>query len=141
MLTGEFESNLGDKNRIAIPKKLRDQFIGKVYITRGYENSLIMTDLKRWNEFESEVSKTSILDSRVREVKRFIIGGAYEIEYDNQGRFVLSQQLIEFASIKEKIVFVGIGNWVELWDQEIWKEKLKYLTEEVSSISQKLIET
>lgn len=140
MLTGEFESNLGDKNRVAIPKRLRDELIGKVYITRGYENSLIMMDAKRWKEFESEVNKTSILDSRVREVKRFIIGGAYEIEYDNQGRFVLSQQLIEFASIKEKIVFVGIGNWIELWDQEIWKEKLKYLSEEISLVSQKLIE-
>lgn len=138
MLIGEFDSNLGDKNRVAIPKRLRDNMFGKIYLTRGYEGCLILIDEERWNIMSKEIDSSSVFISNTRDLKRYLFGGAYEIEPDSQGRFVLSQQLIQFASIKEKIIFVGIGNWVEMWDQEKWNQKINQINLNSSQIAEKL---
>lgn len=138
MLIGEFESNLGDKNRVAIPKKLRDSLSGKIFVTRGYEGCLILIDEEKWKIMEKEIDSSSVFISNTRDLKRYLYGGAYEIEPDSQGRFVLSQQLIQFALIKEKIIFVGIGNWVEMWDQERWNQKLNQINLNSTQIAEKL---
>jgi MraZ protein len=138
MLIGEYYTQLGEKNRIAIPKKLRDELSGKVYITRGYEQCLLVLDSKRWKALMDEINKRPLLSLNVRDTKRFILGGAVEIEYDTQGRFVLPESLKSFAGIEEKIVFLGVGEWSEVWSEEKWKTKLELLRENVSDLAERL---
>lgn len=138
MFIGEYSTQIGEKNRIAIPKKLRDQISGKAYITRGYENCLILVDQKRWENLIDEINKKPLLSLNVRDTKRFIIGGASEIEYDTQGRFVLPESLKLFAKIEERLIFLGVGEWIEIWNEEIWKEKLQGLAGNVSDIAERL---
>jgi len=138
MLIGEYYSQIGDKNRLAIPKKLRDFLSGKVILTRGYERCLILIDSKRWENLLTEINKRPLLSLDVRDTKRFIVGGAQEIEYDSQGRFVLPESLKSFAGIEERVVFLGIGEWVEVWDEGRWKEKLDNLSQNVGDIAERL---
>lgn len=138
MLIGEYFTQLGDKNRLAIPKKLRDQFTGKVYLTRGYESCLIIVDAQRWELLLKEINKRPLLSLTVRDTKRFIIGGALEVDYDQQGRFVLPEPLKRFAGIEERVVFLGVGEWIEIWDEDRWKDKLGDLSDEVSDLAERL---
>lgn len=138
MLLGEYYSQLGDKNRLAIPKKLRDSLTGTIIITRGYERCLIIIDSKRWESLLTEINKNPLLSLGVRDTKRFIVGGAAEIEYDSQGRFVLPESLKEFANIDQKVIFLGVGEWIELWNEEKWKSKLDKLSGDVSDIAERL---
>jgi len=138
MLIGEFPALVGDKNRIALPKRLRDQFKGKIFITRGYEKCLLILDSQRWEGFMSEIDKRPLLSLDVRDTKRFILGGANEIEYDTQGRFVIPETLKIFADIQEKIIFIGVGEWVEVWSENKWRDKLDKLSENVSDIANRL---
>lgn len=138
MLIGEYYSQLGDKNRLAIPKKLRDSLSGKIIITRGYERCLIILDSKRWENLLTEINKKPLLSLGVRDTKRFIIGGAVDIEYDSQGRFVLPESLKGFADIDQKVVFIGVGEWMEIWSEEKWREKIDNLSENASDIAERL---
>lgn len=138
MLIGEYETQLGEKNRVAIPKKLRDQLTGEIILTRGYENCLILLDKKRWERLIDEVNLKPLLSLNVRDTKRYLIGGANEIEPDNQGRFVLSESLKSFSQIEKDIVFLGVGEWIELWSIERWKKKLKELANNVSDVAERL---
>jgi MraZ protein len=138
MFIGEYSVTLGDKNRLAIPKKLRDQMSGLFFLTRGYENCLILVDSARWDKLNEEFNKKSLLSLTVRDTKRFILGGAVEIEADSQGRFVLPDSLRNFSKIDSKVVFLGVGEWVEVWSEEAWLMKLDDLSKNVSDLAERL---
>lgn len=141
MFLGEYHTQIGDKNRIAIPKKLRDELDGKAIITRGYERSLLLVDVARWANLIDVINKKPLLSMNVRDTKRYLLGGAIEFDYDNQGRFVLQEELIKFAKLEEDIVFLGVGEWIEVWSKEIWNNRLEVLANRAGEIADRLSET
>ena len=138
MFIGEYSVQLGEKNRLAIPKKLRESLEGKIYLTRGYERCLILVDSSRWEILVREINKNPLLSLSVRDTKRYLIGGAVELEVDTQGRFVLPESLKDFSGINGKSIFLGVGEWIELWGEERWNEKLDELSKDVSDLADKL---
>ncbi len=138
MLIGEYTTQVGDKNRVAIPKKLRDELEGKIFITRGYERCLLIVDQQRWNALLKVINYNPLLSISVRDTKRYILGGATEIEPDNQGRFVVPEQLLKFANIQTKLTFLGVGEWIEVWDEDKWNSKLEALSSNVADLAERL---
>ncbi|GHF23080.1 transcriptional regulator MraZ [Kordiimonas sediminis] len=47
-----------------------------------------------------------------------ILGGAKQLGFDPEGRVVIPQDLCEFAGIKDKATFVGIGRKFQIWDPD-----------------------
>ena len=41
-------------------------------------------------------------------------------EEDAQGRILLPKELVKHAEITKNVVFVGVGNRVEIWAEETW---------------------
>ncbi len=138
MLLGEYSSQVGEKNRIAVPKKIREELIGKIVVTRGYEGCLILVDDLRWTRLIEEVNSKSLLNLSVRDTKRFLLGGAVEVEMDSQGRFVIPDSLLNFAHIANTAVFIGVGEWAEIWSEEQWNKKLDLLKDNVSDLAERL---
>jgi MraZ protein len=77
----------------------------------------------------------------VRETTRFLIGGASEIETDEQGRFVLPKNLKNYAQIKNEVVFIGLLRWIEVWDITLWNEYGSKLEKVSVKVGQKLKKT
>lgn len=115
--------SLGDKKRLAAPKKFREELGDKLILTRGFENCLVMVNEKAWQDITREVSEASYGLVEMREVSRFLVGGAAEIELDAQGRFVIPDNLLEYSEIKKEVIFVGLMRWIEIWDADKWLEK------------------
>ena len=139
MLIGEYEAKLTDKNRIAIPKKIREEFAEGLILSRGYEGCLILLDKKRWDDFENIINKGSILSLSIRDTKRFIFGGAFELELDAQGRFVLPNNLKDYAQINDDLIFVAIKDWVEVWALDTWTIKLNKLKINAGDIAEQIL--
>ena len=122
MLIGQFTSKLTDKDRIAVPKKFRSDLGREMIVARWYENCLVLVSLDSWNELRNRLSGVSgPVISPVRDIDRFILGMAFEISLDKQGRFIIPDKLLDHANIKSEVVFVGLGDRVELWAIEEWK--------------------
>ncbi len=138
MLIGEYSSKLGEKNRTALPKEFREQFKEELIITRGYEGCLIIVDKKRWEKLIKTIAIRPFTNTDVRNTKRFLIGGAREITLDVQGRFVLPDPLKEYAKLINDLIFVGIEDFVEIWDEENWKEKIENISKNAADIGDRL---
>ena len=138
MLIGEFITPIGEKNRIALPKKLRDELSDELIVTRGYEHCLIVVDQARWLALVAEIDKNPLFSLTVRDTKRFLLGGAYTLRLDKQGRFVVPEGLMQYAGIRESVTWVGVGNWIEIWDTGKWTQKLDYLAENSTDIADRL---
>lgn len=140
MLIGEFKNQVGEKNRVAFPKKFREELGEKLIITQGYEGCLVIVSPSQWQTMIDESSSGPFVSQSVRETSRFLLGGASEVELDDQGRFVISPNLIEYAQIKNEIIFLGLNRWVEVWDAEKWLQHKQYIVEHSSEIADKLSE-
>lgn len=138
MLIGEHLGTIGEKNRVALPKKIRDELGNKLIIAQGYEKSLIIVSMNLWEELIKPISDQPFLASSVRDTTRFLVGSATEIELDDQGRFIIPQVLKDYAELNKEVSFIGLLKWVEIWDQEKWNEKRNFLVENSSQIAEEL---
>src|SRR5689334_8081018 len=103
MLIGEYQNKVGDRKRIALPKKLRDELGSDLILTRGYENSLVIVNKHLWENLSKDIISGSFINTDIRDTSRFLIGSATEIDLDEQGRFVLPQALFDYAQLKDDV--------------------------------------
>jgi MraZ protein len=138
MLIGEYTGKVGKKKRVSLPRKFRNELGNEIILTRGYEDALIIVNKKLWKVIASEVINGSFIDKNIRDTSRFLVGGAKEIELDSQGRFVIPQSLFDHAQLSNEIVFIGLINWIEVWDKQKWQERVKYLKENSDKIAREI---
>lgn len=123
MLIGQYKSKLTDKDRISVPKKIRLELGEKLIIARWYESCLVLVSQEGWDKLTKRImGKLDLVVLPVRDIDRFILGAAYEVELDKQGRFIVPDILKQFASITDEVTFVGLGDRVEIWATSVWQE-------------------
>jgi MraZ protein len=142
MFLGEYNPNITTGNRIALPKKHREQLAkSEVVLSKGFEKCILIYDYKDWGErVEKQVdnlTNAAVLSKEIKSVKRsdlerYLYTSAVEIAIDAQGRIVLPAPLLEYAGIKECTAVIGVGDHIEIWDLETWKEHLKNISENVT---------
>ncbi|MCC7289893.1 division/cell wall cluster transcriptional repressor MraZ [bacterium] len=138
MIIGEYQNRVGDKKRIALPKKFRDEIGDQLILTRGYENCLVIVNQTMWESIAKDVVSGSFINSKIRETSRFLVGSAIEVELDPQGRFVIPQPLFDHAQLNSEVVFIGLVNWIEVWSKEEWEKKINSLRKNSSEIADEL---
>lgn len=141
MLIGNFLVKLDKKKgRTALPKKFRSILGRKVIVTLGYENTLMVISSESWEKVVGEIVNQPFISGPARETDRFLLGSAFKVDLDSQGRFIIPKSLRKHAGLGEDIVFVGVGNRVEIWGLGSWEKHLQYLDANIARISQELDE-
>lgn len=141
MLLGSYETRLDlKKGRTALPAKFRQLLGKKIVVTMGNEGALLIVSHAAWKSVVEDIVNRPFISQPAREIDRFLLGNAYEADLDDQGRFIVPSALRGYGQLKEEVVFVGMGNRVELWSKNGWQAQLKYLKQNINQISQKLAE-
>ncbi len=122
MFFGEYSHALDEKGRIRIPSKLKAG-LNEYVATKGVNNCIYIFNKSYFEtEFLESINRISAYSLTGQNAVRAILSSTFEIEEDNQGRFVLPASLKEFAGITKNVVSVGVGKRIEVWDEETWKE-------------------
>src|SRR6267154_3203439 len=108
MLIGQYESKSGEKHQVGLPKKFRDVLGEKLIVTKGFENCLIIVSEENWKTLLEGTEGKPFTSKSTRELQRFLLGNASDIELDPKGRFVIPEYLREFARISNDIIFAGL---------------------------------
>ena len=139
MLLGHYPSKLTEKGRTALPVKFRKKLGKKIIVARWYENCLVVVSEESWKALlERLTGKAEYITQPVRDTDRFILGSAFEISLDGQGRFVLPKHLREYAKLKDDLIFMGLGTRVEIWDKRVWEERETFIQEHAEDLIEKL---
>src|SRR5579872_1662070 len=128
MLIGEYVHSLDEKNRISLPIKFRKEVGKKVVLTHGLDNCLFLYPLSEWKKISEKLSGLSIGQADTRGFNRFMQAGASEVDIDSAGRLLLPEHLKTFADLGDKgqkVVFAGVHNRIELWNEGKWIEYKK----------------
>lgn len=139
MLIGQYEGKVGEKNRVAFPKRFRAELGDKLIVTLGYEKSLIVVSEKGWKALLEGTEERPFIQSEARETQRFLLGGASLIELDSKGRFIIPNYLRDFAEIKDEVMFIGLSRYVEIWDKKRWLNYSLNLEKNIDRIAKRLI--
>lgn len=120
MLLGVYYHQIDEKNRLRLPKKLKPELSNATIIKGSHRCLYILPS----NAFNNLLNKSNDLPmfSPAQDSLRLLLSSAAEIIEDNQGRFLLPQPLKVWAGIQKDVVFVGVGNRVELWDKKSWDD-------------------
>lgn len=133
MLLGQYKTRLGKGKRIAVPKKLRKSLGEKMIVAKWYEKCLVLISQSQWESLMQRLTGQSMVVTKpVRDTDRFIMGSAYELIPDEQGRVVMPDYLAQYAGLSGEVVFLGLGNRVEIWDSTLWDQKESDLAEHAS---------
>ena len=138
MLIGQYSSSISEKHQVSLPKKFRDVLGDKLIVTKGFENCLIIVSENNWKTLLEGTEGLPFTKKAARELQRFLLGNATDVEIDDKGRFVIPEYLRDFAGIDKEIVFAGIQRFVEIWDKKKWEEHQLELSKNIDSIAEKL---
>lgn len=134
MFLGEYQPNITEGSRIALPKKLREQVRGDdLILSKGFEKCIFVYDKEDWVTEAQKQVENPISDAKTRDLKRYMYAGASESTIDSQGRIVLPGSLLTYAEIDKKTAVVGAGDHVEIWDLDNWNARIGKISEELSA--------
>lgn len=138
MLIGEFKHKVDDKKRISLPIKFRKEVGKKIIITRGLDNCLFLYPLKEWSNISEKLGGLGMGQSDTRGFNRFMLAGAAEINVDSVGRILIPDHLKDFAGIKGNVIFAGVHNRVEIWNEKTWNDYKTKVLKDADQMAEKL---
>ena len=124
MFLGEYEHNIDDKGRLAVPARFREALGDGVVITRGFDRCLMGFPRSMWEQLAQQVSGLSLGQSDARNIRRLLFSGAADVQLDRQGRILIPQGLREYAGLGEQIIVAGLNTHFEIWSDTRWREVL-----------------
>lgn len=138
MIFGRFDVRLTSKRQIVLPEKLRKSLGNNLVITKGLGIYLLIVEAANIESLLIDGDETIVLNKNRRDLQRYFLGNAAEIQLDRFGRFVIPGHLKEHAHLQEEIVFAGIKDKVEVWDKKAWDSQQSFLDLTASAIADTL---
>lgn len=121
MFFGEYKHIIDEKSRLRVPAKLKPGLNNEYVVTKGTNSCLFIFSKSYFQEqFLNKLNAVPTFNIESQKPIRMLLSSTYEVEEDGQGRFLLPSNLKEFAHINKDVVFVGVGNRIEIWSEENW---------------------
>lgn len=130
MFWGEHSHQLDSKGRLIVPARYRVLLTDNAILTRGLDHNLVIYPEATWHTVTDQLNQIPITHPTGRALRRLLFSGAMELAPDKQGRINIPNYLLDYASIEETVLLVGMETFIELWEPEHWRRTL----ESVSSV-------
>ena len=140
MLIGEYHHNLDSKNRLTMPVKILSELGSEIILARGFEHSIMVYPIKKWESVIEKFSELSITKSDTRKFMRILLSGATSCKFDSQNRICIPQVLKSYADINKECVIIGLDDHLEIWSEEAYSNFLNDNLDLFSDIAEKIYE-
>lgn len=125
--SGTYVNGVDAKNRLSVPAPLRETIEArsqqKALVLGPAEHApcLIGYDLSYFARIEARLDAEFVGDfGPARSIKaRAMFGATEQLKYDDTGRIVLSPAMRELGELGAQVVFLGTGDYFELWSPDL----------------------
>ena len=146
-LTGTYNRTLDEKQRVAIPKPLREAFaadngesVSFVYIAPGNDTSLAIYTEKSFQALATRLAEKSTGRADIRTYLRLFYARAERVDIDSQGRIRIPERLVDLGKLEHQVVMLGVHDHAEIWDQNLWQSYLNRFTDEFDQMTGSVFE-
>ena len=129
MFLSTYENKLDKKGRVSVPASFRSHLSNLGYNGVICYPSFNNQSIEVWPQDRMEKISNTIDNLNPFEEKRdffatSILSESVNLQFDGEGRILLTQKLLKHAKIKNSMLFVGQGKTFQIWEPKIF-EKFK----------------
>lgn len=110
-------------DRVVLPVKFRKSLMPeankKFTLIKGADENIFAFPYNKWLKLLEKLKKLNAYDPKHRFTLDFISMFAEEVTLDSQNRFIIPKVLKEIANINDKVLFVGMGHFLALWNPDL----------------------
>ena len=118
-----YPGSIDKKNRISIPSNYKNTIKHskqKIYLFKSLKNICLEIYLEeKINSIISSVEEEDFFSTKKDDLRTAILSDLEEISIDSDGRFILKDDQKKFSKISKDIIYIGKGNYFEIWDFKI----------------------
>ncbi len=118
MFYGQYENKLDEKNRLMVPKKLRDQIGDLVFILEYLDGKLSIFKPEDFEKLSEKAQSLPFTQEAARKYLRKIVGSAQDVPVDKLGRIQLPKNYVEKHHLGKEITLLGVGDHIEIWNKQ-----------------------
>ena len=131
MFLSSFENKLDKKGRVSVPSTFRSHlnsmgYNGFITYPSFNHSALEACSQDRIEKLSKTIDSLNPFDEKRDYFATSILSESVNVQFDTEGRISLSDKLLNHAKIKNRILFVGLGNTFQIWEPMLF-EKFKSL--------------
>lgn len=120
---GNFEYQMDDRNRVALPPRFREAFLSGAVLTPGPDGCIEVYTPAGYEHEARLVDKVPAHTDQGRKLRRAFFGSAFDVSQDGQGRLLIPGKLLSYAGIEKDVVVVGMEQRLEIWARGAWDDQ------------------
>ena len=114
---------------IALKKQLSKLINEGFVLKRSVFNHCIeMYPVSEWSKLMDKLNGLNRFNKKNNDFIRRFTAGVKSVEMDNSGRFLISKDLIKYASIDKEIVLSSSVNIIEIWNKSTYEKVINEAT-------------
>ena len=142
--SSEYECKLDAKGRLVLPARIKASLPeasgNELVIRRAFEPCLILYPMVEFKKLYSKISGLNEFNPEYRMLQRNFFRNSSTVELDNNGRFLIPKNMLQYAKLEKDVIIVGMGNKVEIWNPELYENYLIDDQEKFSDLAQKYLD-
>ena len=138
MFFGQYHHSIDDKNRLMIPRKMRDEAGVKLFIMKGYEGSISVYKASEFEKLEQKLESLSYTQKKYRDFIRGVLASACELDVDKAGRIQIPTYFMSKYNMGKDVMVIGAGNHFEIWNTDAYQAYEDNLDSTFESVAENL---
>ena len=125
--TGNIAHSLDTNSRAIIPSAFCEQLGEQFTVALNNQSTAIaLFPQEKWDDIREKLKKIPDSDALGMKYVRHIMGNAFtKSSLDSQRRIVLPQTLRQKVGLVKGVRFVGVGDYLEIWDEDRYKAEVE----------------
>lgn len=122
-----FAAKIDKKGRVSVPSSFRTILAQKnlqsVVLFQSIQFKAIEgMGMDRMEKISQSIDRLDLFSQAYSDWSSSIFADAQHLSFDSEGRIVLPEEIKEYASIKDKVAFVGQGSTFQIWSPDLLKD-------------------
>ena len=122
-----FINKIDAKGRVSVPSSFRSVleesgFKGMICYPSPVLDSVEGCGFNRIKKLSDTIDALGPFSKERSAFSTSLIADSHQLSFDTEGRVILPNKLVEFASIKDQVSFVGMGETFQMWDPDKYSE-------------------
>ena len=139
MFLSTFENKLDKKGRVSVPASYRAYlsslgYNGIVCFPSFNNQSIEVWSQDRIEKISNTIDSLNPFDEKKDYFATSILSESTNLQFDGEGRILITQKLLKHAKIKNSMLFVGQGKTFQIWEPTTF-EKFRVLAKKKSNIN------
>jgi len=129
MFLSSYENKLDKKGRVSVPANFRSHlsslgYNGFVAYPSFNHEALEACSEDRIEKLSSTIDSLNPFEEKRDYFAASVLSESMSLQFDSEGRVLITDKLLDHAKIKNSILFVGLGKTFQIWEPKSF-EKFK----------------